>query len=565
MRDRQMMPRAALLALSLLSGCAAARPEELSQGAATRPIAGASGAFLVGRDALAQTDFNTAAAGFLRALAADPNDQDLQQQAFGAAVLTGRPEAVALARELPSNPTAILVLADQDVRAGAWADAQAKFASLPAQGLTQVLQPLLLAWALQGGGATDQALATLRPTIEGTRYRGVFELHAAMINDQAGRLAEAARLYRQAVLDNGGLNLRLGTIVASWQARTGHEADGRATIHAMAESSPDLVIAEPALAQAVARKQVADAAGGIAEAYLALAASLQRGDTGEFSLLLLRLALDLKPNFTSARLLAADVQAAQGQLDGAVAMLASVPADDPLIAVVRLRQARLQERLGHTAEARRELEQLAQDYPNRPEPLAQLADMQSGEGRFGDAAATYGRAIGRVGRPGRADWVLYYQQGTAYDRAHDWPHAEADFLQALALSPDQPFVLNYLGYAWAEQGRNLPRAREMLERAAALRPNDGAIMDSLGWVMLLQGDNQSAIHWLERAVEKTPEDPTANGHLGDAYEAAGRRPEAVTQWRRALILNPEPEDAAKLQAKLTGTSPAPVSAERRVE
>jgi Flp pilus assembly protein TadD len=105
----------------------------------------------------------------------------------------------------------------------------------------------------------------------------------------------------------------------------------------------------------------------------------------------------------------------------------------------------------------------------------------------------------------------------------------------------------------------------MLERAAALRPEDGAIMDSLGWVLLLQGDNQGAIHWLERAVEKTPEDPTANGHLGDAYDAAGRRPEAVTQWRRALILNPEPQDAAKLQVKLTGTGAAPVSLERRVE
>jgi tetratricopeptide (TPR) repeat protein len=565
MPDRQILSRAALLALSMLSACAAARPDELNTAAANRPVAGASGAFLVGRYALGRTDFDMASTGLLRALAADPGDGELQQQAFGAAVLTGRPEAVALARQLPSNPTAILVLADEDVRAGAWQAAQAKYASLPGQGLTQVLQPLLLAWSQQGGGSTDQALATLRPYTEGTRYRGVFELHAAMINDQAGRTSEAARLYRQAVLDHGALNLRLGSIVASWQARTGHEADGRATIRAMTESSPDLSIAEPALALDAGRRQVADAADGIAEAYLALAASLQRGENGEFSLLLLRLALDLKPDFTSARLLAADVQGAAGQLEGAVATLAPIRADDPLIAVARLRQARLQGRLGHSAEARRLLEQLAADYPNRSEPLAQLADMQSGEGHFEDAAETYGRAIGRVKQPARGAWVLYYQRGTAYDRAHDWPHAEADFLQALALSPDQPFVLNYLGYAWAEQHRNLPRAREMLERAAALRPDDGAIMDSLGWVLLLQGDNQGAIRWLERAVEKTPEDPTANGHLGDAYDAAGRRPEAVTQWRRALILNPEPQDAVKLQTKLMGADAAPVSAVRRVE
>jgi Flp pilus assembly protein TadD len=191
--------------------------------------------------------------------------------------------------------------------------------------------------------------------------------------------------------------------------------------------------------------------------------------------------------------------------------------------------------------------------------------MQMNDGRYADATATFTRAIARVPQPGRSNWVLFYQRGTAYDRAHDWPRAEADFLHALALSPDQPYVLNYLGYAWAEQGRNLTRAREMIERAVVLRPNDGAIMDSLGWVLLLQGDREGAIRWLERAVELTPEDSTANGHLGDAYDAAGRRLEAQTQWRRALILNPEPQDAAKLQAKLARAVPAPVQAERRVE
>ena len=566
MHNRQRRASTVLLALAVLAGCAGARPDGLKTGAAVRPVSGASGAFLVGRYALTQTDLDIASAGFLQALKTDPNNPDLQQQAFGAAVLTGRPEALALARQLPSNPAATLLLADQDVRAGAWAQAEARFAGLPGQGVTQVLQPLLVAWTQQGAGATDQALATLRPYVEGARYRGVFELHAAMINDQAGRSAEAARLYRQAVIDHGALNLRLGTIVASWQARSGHDAEARATIHAMAESSPDLGIAEPALEAAAAQPQVPGAGDGIAEAYLALAASLQQGDTGSFALLLLRLALDLRPDFTSARLLAADVQSGSGQVAAAFATLAPVPAGDPLIAVVRLRQARLQERLGHAAEARQILEQLAAAYPQRPEPLSQLGEMQMGQGQFGSAIATFGRAIGRAPQPQtRSAWLLYYERGSAYDRAHQWPEAEADFLQALTLAPDQPFVLNYLGYAWAEQGRNLPRARAMIERAAALRPNDGAIMDSLGWVMLLQGDNDGAIRWLERAVERTPEDSTANGHLGDAYAAAGRRPEALTQWRRALILNPEPQDAAKLQAKLTGGNAPPVSAERRVE
>lgn len=558
------LPRATLLALSLLSSCAAGQPDALSDGAARRSPPGASGAYLVGRHALGRTDFDTASTGLLRALAADPQNGELQQQAFGATVLTGRPESLSLARQMPSNPAALLVLADEEVRAGAWADAQARFAALPGQGLTQVLQPLLLAWSRQGGGDTDGALGTLRPFLEDSRYRGVFALHAALINDQAGRAADAARLYAQALAGYGTLNLRLGTIVASWQARGGHEAEARATLRAMADTSPDLAIAEPALQMDAGQVQVANAQDGIAEAYLALAASLQRQDAVDFSLLLLRLAVDLKPGFTSARLLASDIQAGAGQLAGAVATLAPVTDADPLAAVVRLRQARLQGRLGHDAEAHRLLEDVAARYPHDPEPLAALAGMQMAEGRFADAASTSDRAIARVPQPGRGAWALFYQRGTAYDRAHDWARAEPDLLHALALSPDQPFVLNYLGYAWAEQGRNLPRARTMLERAVALRPGDGAILDSLGWVLLLQGDHDGAIRRLERAVELTPEDSTANGHLGDAYAAAGRPGEAQVQWRRALILNPEPVDAAKLQAKLAGPGPAPV-AERRAE
>ena len=142
--------------------------------------------------------------------------------------------------------------------------------------------------------------------------------------------------------------------------------------------------------------------------------------------------------------------------------------------------------------------------------------------------------------------------------------AEADFLHALQLSPDQPYVLNYLGYAWTEQGRNLPRARQMIERAVELRPNDGSIVDSLGWVLLQQGDTAGAVRFLERAVELDSEDATVNGHLGDAYMAAGRKREAQVQWRRALILNPEPQEVQALEAKLAGvaTTPAATTADR---
>ena len=559
-------PHATLLALCLLSACAAADPADVP-GPDSRPIAGTSGQILVGRFAMGQTDVGTAAGDFLKALAADPNNLELQQQAFAASVMAGRPEALTLAPDLPTSPAAVLLLGNADVKAGRWRSAEAKFGSLPSQGATQILQPLLRAWAEQGSGATDEALNTLRPFVEGTRFRGVFALHAAMINDLADRTADATRLYRLAIVENGALNLRLGTLLASWQARSGQDAEAHGTIRATVQANPDLAMAEPALQQTVAARQVTSGADGIAEAYLALAAALQRQDATDLSLLLLRMALDLRPDFTPARLLAAEIQSNNGQPATAAAMLSQVSASDPLIAVVQLRQAQYAERQGHTAEAEQQLEHLAGQYSSRPEPLALLAQLQRDEDHFVEAADTYGRAIDRIPHPGPTDWSLFYEQGIAYDRAHEWPRAETDLLRALDLAPDQPYVLNYLGYAWAEQGRNLPRARQMIERAVEQRPNDGSIVDSLGWILLRQGDKAGAVRTLERAVELQPEDSTVNGHLGDAYMAVGRRREAEVQWRRALILNPDPQDAAALQGKLSGaSSPASASsAEHRVE
>ena len=179
-------------------------------------------------------------------------------------------------------------------------------------------------------------------------------------------------------------------------------------------------------------------------------------------------------------------------------------------------------------------------------------DLLRGKQRFAEAIAAYDRAIARIKAPGPTDWLVFYDRGICYERSHQWTKAEADFKHALTLAPDQPFVLNYLGYSWADMGQNLTQARAMIEKAVQRRPNDGAIVDSLGWVMLRQGEIAEAVRTLERAVELDPEDASINGHLGDAYWAAGRKLEATYQWRRALIFNPEPDDAAKLEAKLQG-------------
>jgi tetratricopeptide (TPR) repeat protein len=552
MQHVSSVPRTLVLALSFLSACAVVDPPAGHAAVRTDPHgpSGVYGDFLIGRFALTQSDPNEAATEFLRALAMHPEDQDLLQQAFIACLISGRPEALQLARRLPDSQPAQLLLSETEVRAGHWQAAEQKFRELPHQGLIQVLQPLLVAWAQQGQGQTDAALATLRPLVEGQRFRGIYALHAALIADQAGHVADAAKFYKQAETEFGSTNLRLAQILASWDARHGRLGEAQRTLSSIVGDLPDMQIALPALIAASMAPPVPHAADGIAEAYLALAATLREQDAGDFAMLLLHLALDLRPDFTAARLLAAEIMDGQHHVDSALQVLAAVGPNDPLAAVVRLQRATLNQQLGHTDEAMTELQRMEHDFPDSPVPPAHEGDILRSQQHFADAIALYDRAIGRIKTQGHSDWALFYDRGICYERSHQWDKAQADFEHALALAPDQPYVLNYLGYSWADMGRNLPQAREMIEKAAERRPNDGAIVDSLGWVMYRQGQIADAVNTLERAVELDPQDSSINGHLGDAYWAAGRRLEAVYQWRRALNFNPEPDDAAKLEAKL---------------
>ena len=180
-----------------------------------------------------------------------------------------------------------------------------------------------------------------------------------------------------------------------------------------------------------------------------------------------------------------------------------------------------------------------------------------GGGDFAGAERAYNRAFQRLAEVTPNYWSLYYYRGISRERQKKWSEAEKDFLQALELNPDQPYVLNYLGYSWVDQGVNLDRAKAMIERAVEQRRDDGYIVDSMGWVLYRLGAYGEAVQHLERAVELRPLDPIISDHLGDAYWRVGRRQEARFQWRRALNLDPEREEIGKIETKIkNGLAPS---------
>ncbi len=569
MNPSLLLRQSVAVGLVLLSSCAAGTPTSLRFGqngpgngpgainAGSRQVVpaaedatAASGAFLAGRLAGQHGDLDLAASAFLRALAADPGNQEILQQAFLTCLLAGRPEAAGLAAKQAGNPAAILVLGDIDARAGRWDRAAERFSKLPRQGATQVLQPLLTAWTQYGGGHPDVALATLQPYFADDRSRGVFALHAALIADLSQRVPEARRLYALARANYPSINLDLAREIASFEARDGQPDAARQLLTQMAAQSPEVSLAAAGLQRDVAAPQIRNATDGMAEVYLALAATLRAQDSSEYAAILLRLALDMRPDFTAARLLSAEVQAQAGRSDAALTLLSGVGATDPLGPLVDVRRADLLRAADKVDEALKVADRLIAKVPDRAEPYSLKGTLLRVAKRPAEAALAYDQAVARIGTPARGDWPLFYDRGIAHDQADQWQAAQADFEKALALAPDQPEVLNYLAYAWTERGEDLPRARAMVQRAVARDPNDGAFVDSLGWVALRQGDVTEAVKQLERASELMPEDATINGHLGDAYQAAGRLREAAFQWQRALTLKPEPKDAAHYQAGL---------------
>ncbi|MCS6933431.1 MAG: tetratricopeptide repeat protein [Acetobacteraceae bacterium] len=516
---------------------------------------GGFGAYLAGRFAASESDTGPAAEQLLRAERLAPQDEEVVRSAFLAAVLDGRAEALRLARRLPDNPVAVLLVAGAEAQAGRWDRAEAQLRALPQQqdGIA-VLQPLLLAWVQAGRGQPDQALAALRPLVEGGRARALGALHGAMIADLAGRGPEALRLSRLSLAETGEPNLRQIQVAGGILLRRGAEAEALRLGQRLPRGAEDAALltagGEASLRALFADPPVASAVEGIAEAKIAFAGALRGQGAGEFSLAMARLALRLRPASAPALLLAAEALAEERQNAAALALLQRIPEADPLAPIGTLRRAAVLARMDRTEEAEALLRELAAARPSAPQPWARLGDILRERRRFAEALAAYDAAVARLEGVRAADWTLFYARGIAAERAGQWPRAEADFRRALELSPDQPYVLNYLAYSWVEQGRNLEEARRMLERAVALRPRDGNIVDSLGWAHFRLGDIPRAVELLERAVELEPRNATINDHLGDAYWMAGRLAEARFQWRRALGLDPEPEEAERIERKL---------------
>jgi tetratricopeptide (TPR) repeat protein len=288
---------------------------------------------------------------------------------------------------------------------------------------------------------------------------------------------------------------------------------------------------------------------GAAEALIAPAVLMLAQHQGDSGLGYLRLALRLDGNLDEAWVLVGDAMTNAGDAVSARDAYSHVKPGSDQYAVARGDLALALQKAGDKDGALALARETLKDAPTDPRILTLYADLLSEDEQYQDAATALTKAIDAVG-DANAGWSLFYLRGASEERSGQWPAAEADLKRSLKLNPDEPEVMNYLGYAWVDRGEHLPEALTLLEKAEARQPDSGAIVDSLGWARYRTGDYASAIIDLERAIQLDPSDPDVNDHLGDVYWRVGRRLEAQYQWRRVLTLEPDPKTKAEVEAKL---------------
>ena len=562
--SRDTLPATALRSARVLTvalvamGAAGTARAEVADKIDTSGLRTLSGSYLAARHAGNLKDLASAAAFYKRALAADPENELLLDRTVMLLVASGAlPEAVEFADELaasdPTNQLAALTLSVNALSNGNAETARAALAPLATGSpLPELTAALLSAWTYAAEEDWEKALSTL-DALEGPDWFQTFTmLHAGLIADMAGDKEEAVGRLKFS-FDNDPRALRVLDAYARALARAGRDDEALAIVNEYIDAGGDHPLVQTLKAELETgdvAPQIENAATGASEALYGLGVAVGQEGGQEYAAGYLQLAIHLGPDTDLPAFSLASLYESMQQYENAVAIYRTIPDTSPLAEAAAIQIGLNLNAADDFEGSRAQLEPIVAADPANLTAVVALGNVLRSHEDFAGARDVYGQGIATIEEPIRDHWTLYYFRGIANERTDHWDEAEADFKQALELYPDQPLVLNYLGYSWVDKHMNIDEAVEMIQKAVSQRPDDGYIVDSLGWAFYRLGRYEEAVQELERAVELRSSDPVINDHLGDAYWQVGRRLEAMFQWSHALDLDPTPKDRAAIELKV---------------
>ncbi|MGB1547374.1 MAG: tetratricopeptide repeat protein [Alphaproteobacteria bacterium] len=521
---------------------------------------GFAGNYLAGQHATIVRDFGAAAEFMAAALTYEPENTDLLRRTFYLTVGEGRFEkADTLAERVveiaPDDPIASLYLVERAFRKKQYEEALARLEKIPQQGLHTYVGPLFTAWTHFALGDHEKAVEEIVAVAKTDGFEAIYKYHLGLIYDLADKPDSAEGNYITALNDYPP-TLRVVEALGNFYARHDRKTEAAELYERyISDNSASLVLGmrkENLSREEVRERLIKNPIEGLAEVFYSLAVlfhqqnTLYQQSSFGFELVFAQLAMDLRKDFNEANVLIAEIHETHRRYRAAIEMYERIPPGDAWGWLSRIRIAKNYDALNEEKKAVRLLESMAKERPERIDALVELGTLHRLHKSYRDAIDAYSDAIERLDKIEPHHWTLFYARGIALEQLDKWKEAEADLLHALKLQPDQPYVLNYLGYSWLEKGKKLDEAQRLIERAVQLRPQDGYIVDSMGWALYRIGQYAKALPHLELAVQLRPHDPIINDHLGDVYWQVGRRYEARFQWRRALTFNTDDEADPKL-------------------
>lgn len=544
-----------------------------------------AGAFLAARTADVDHDYPTAITLYRKALEFDPANLEIRERLMIALFLDGQfeeglAEAEALKDDEAVERITTIVRGLDAIRDGRFGEAKEMLAYSGPNDLDKLTHTLISAWADVGAGEEGKALKTVRDMtgpdwfkvftdyqlgtmalVSGDTNAARTHLTAAITNEEA--VATAPDTFMRAVMALARLEAAAGNKQKALDAIS--VGDGMISNYA-----PLKALRESLESGEKPSKQITDASQGAASVLFSIGAALNRQGAEDMVSLYLQVSHALDPESADTLILLGGIAEKLEKPEQAISYYEKVPANSPMRRISELQLGLALAGSEKVEEARQHLKALIAADPSDLRSYLAYGSVLSDAKDYKEMAANYDKAVEVIGPvPKQGDWTIFFQRGIAYERLKKWDQAEPNFEKALELNPEQPQVLNYLGYSWVDMNRNLEEGLDMIRRAVELRPDDGYIVDSLGWAYYRMGRFEDAVAELERAVQLRAGDATINDHLGDAYWRVGRKLEAVYQWNRALISEGDDVNRDQIKEKidkgLPPLDPTATTADKRPE
>jgi tetratricopeptide (TPR) repeat protein len=560
---RRILPLS--LGALLLAGCATV-PEAPEISAESERNARAFSTYLSARFAASEHDLPEAAQYYSRALANDPSNSSLLALTFFYTSTSGDFDSAAkyaqqVVAATPDDRAARLSLAVQSFKRKDYASVRLHLSQSAKGPFTVLTLSLFDAWAAAALRDTSGIEKNLKALTEQKGAENMAAFQTALLHDYMDRTKDAEAAYKKA-LNSAAPPPRVLEAYGRFLERHGRSDDATALYRRYQNNGGLATVVRPGLARIAAVQKpeslIRIPADGAAEALFGIAASLTDAQSADVSILYLRMALYLRPDLWLGNVLLADRLESLRKHEAAIAIYQSIPKESPYYRMAQVQAALNQQRLGKSDAAIAELRKLVTADPADSESWVALGDTYRAGEKYADAISAYDAAEKAIAKPTRRDWPMFYARAMAKERLKRLDDSEADIELALKLAPEQPELLNYLGYSWVDRGRRIPEALTMLEKARKLRPYDGYIVDSVGWAYYRLGRYEDAVKTLTAAVLLVPGDPTINDHLGDAMWRSGKKIAARFQWNHAITFSTDADEKAVIERKLkTGLTEKP--------